>query len=97
MKNKEMEDKIGIIFKSLMYLYPILLEACQEPGAIQENCDKTIKAMIKHLFEAEEGLYEYALEAVPLAQENGVYEWVFNSVEMYKETILEQLAKRKEQ
>jgi hypothetical protein len=94
MIDEKLESLLGDIFVETIDLYGPLLDAAIHLKRPISDVDETIKKIIRMKFELVPGLYEYAEKNIPLANGNKVYEWVFNTVELYKKPILEQINKR---
>ena len=88
-----LEDKMGKMFVALIETYQMLITDSIKQGKSIERVDESLKILIRMYLERIEGLSEYCLENMPLAQEKGVKEWIYDSVVMYKQPVLDHFKK----
>lgn len=94
MTNEELKKESGIVTLISLEAYQNFLTVFPENeyDKLKESMMRFIKLAVDKI----DGLYDYCLETIPLAQKYGVYEWYMMSIEIYKKPILEKLQEKKE-
>lgn len=96
-KNKELDDALGLVFVESIDLQSYLLQTAIELGKPLLYVDEAIVKIVRMKIDVVPGLFEYALDTVPLAKDKGVYEWAYDSVAMYRQPVIEMMENKKKE